>query len=509
MDLMQICAASVLMALALQAAWPLRPWQWWVGTAVSAAVVGLTLMYVVSDRFTGEGITLAVLAHVLYGWRDGELGVMRFPLLAAGVVACLLGWLMWGWLCWWFMKNRTRPARKTWRWLALPVAVLAILANPAAQDLWLLQRATEHQGEALNAELQWDVQQGDGKLRPFVWIYLESMERAFLDQERLPGVAPGLSELERNNLSFRGIATAPFMNWTVAGMVASQCGMPFEPLGKQGKGYKAGASCLGDLLVDHGYVLSYVGGADLAFSGKGRFYRNQGFSTVLGFEDLKSDAQEHSVWGVYDDVVFARAQREFMRLKNSSQLFGLVILTTATHPPEGYVSASCRGREDFGNPMLDAAHCSDGQVVELVRWLQTNAPDDLLIILGSDHLQVAGSAHDILQRAASRENTLIVLGAGQGVVDRLATLVDVAPTVGDLLGFNAKAIGLGRSLLRQEPTLAESYGHGKFVSMLPGWRMSLRKSDSYTLCLRQSSAQPIKAGGDWHITQALCKEDNH
>ncbi|WP_298435524.1 sulfatase-like hydrolase/transferase [Ottowia sp.] len=502
-------AASVLLALALLAVWPRRRWQWWLGMAVSALAVVLTSSYAVADHFTGEGITLAVLAHLLYGWRDGELGLMRFPWVAAGVLAGLLGWMLWGWWCWRLMRGRARAQKKPWQWLALPVGGVAILSNPAAQDLWLLQRTTEHQGQALNAELQWDVKPGSGRPRPFVWIYLESLERAFLDQERLPGVAPGLAVLEQENLSFRGIATAPFMNWTVAGMVASQCGMPFEPLGKQGTGYKAGAACLGDWLSDHGYVLSYVGGADLAFSGKGRFYRRQGFSTVLGFDDLKGDAKAHSVWGVYDDVVFARAQREFMRLKQSGQLFGLVILTTATHPPEGYVSASCRDRENFGNPMLGAVHCSDGQVVELVRWLQANGPNDLLIILGSAHLQVAGSAHDILRRAARRENTLIVLGAGQGVVDRPATMVDVAPTVAELLGFDARAIGLGRSLLRKAPTLTEAYGYGKLISMLPGWRVSLREGDSYALCQRQSHAQPKAEGASWHITQALCKTEDH
>lgn len=491
----------VLVTALLLAIWPSRPWQWWLAMMLSVLTSVLMLLYVVSDHFTGEGITLAVFAHLLYGWRDGELDVARFPWLVAGVMACLLALVAWGWVCWHLMRARGGRQNRLLHWLALPVGMVVILSSSAVQDLWLLQQETGNAGEALHAELKWDVGGANPKARPFVWIYLESLERAFLDQERLPGVAPRLAGLEREHLAFRGIRTAPLMNWTVAGMVASQCGMPFEPMAKQGDGYQAGASCLGDLLAEQGYTLSYVGGADPAFSGKGRFYRSHGFSTVLGFDDLKNDAPEHSAWGAYDDVVFARAQMEFMWLQQAGTPFGLVILTTATHPPDGYISPSCPKREHFDNSMLAAAHCSDGQVAELVEWLQIHGPDDLLIFIGSDHLQVAGSAHDILQQA-KRENTLIVIGHGHGVVDRPSTMVDVAPTVAGLLGFEARGMGLGRNLLMQEePTLVEKYGYASFISMLPGWRVSLRQGKAYELCNRGQQAP----GSVTHITQALCK----
>lgn len=500
---------SVLIASVLLGAWPHRPWQWWAAVAIMVVASALAVLRVISDQFTGEGITLAVLAHMLYGWRDGEMEMARFPRLAVGTAACLMTMAAWCWVCWRLMRSRSSrfvsPSHRALRWLALPAGLMSIMVNPAAQDFLLLAQATEIAGDELHAELQWRVGPNVGKARPFVWIYLESLERAFLDQDRLPGVAPNLAELERRNLSFRGIRTAPFMNWTVAGMVASQCGMPFEPTAKQGNGYQAGASCLGDLLTNHGYALSYLGGADLAFSGKGRFYRSHGFSTVLGFDQLKDEARAHSIWGMYDDAVFAQAQSEFMRLKQSNAPFGLVVLTTATHPPDGYPSPACPKRRHFDNPMLAAAHCSDGQVMELVQWLQAHAPDDLLIFVSSDHLQVAGAAHEILQQASTRENTFIVLGQGQGVVSRPSTMVDVAPTVASLLGFDAHAIGLGRDLMGKEPTLVEKFGHAELVTMLPGWRVNLRNGRPYELCNRDRIEQPHDASADRHISQMLCR----
>ena len=141
----------------------------------------------------------------------------------------------------------------------------------------------------------------------------------------------------------------------------------------------------------------------------------------------------------------------------------------------------------------------------LVQWLKAHGPNDLLIFVSSDHLQVAGAAHEILQQAATRENTFIVLGHGQGVVDRPSTMVDVAPTVASLLGFDARAIGLGRDLMSKDPTLVEKYGHAALVTMLPGWRVGLRNGRPYELCNRDQTPQHPEGNADRHITQVLCR----
>ncbi|MBY4598088.1 hypothetical protein K3217_21445 [bacterium BD-1] len=81
-------------------------------------------------------------------------------------------------------------------------------------------------------------------------------------------------------------------------MVTSQCGMPFQPFVKQADGHQPGASCFGDLPAERGcgYELSYIVASDLAFSGKGRFYRDYGSTREVIFHELKCEAPQHFNW---------------------------------------------------------------------------------------------------------------------------------------------------------------------------------------------------------------------
>lgn len=467
----------IILTLVFCAVWPHTLQRLVVVWLIAIAASLLTVFYAIADHFTGEGITLAVLMHLRYA-EQNQLGVTRFPWAIAAIAATLLLLAAYLFLCWRLMLTRQRMGirRPFLGWLVLPLGLVTLAANPATRDLWSLKESTSVVDDTLTAEMQWRVGAPHEKLKSFVYIYLESLERTFLEQNKFPGVAPRLAALEARHLSIHGIQTAPFMNWTMAGMSASQCGVPYEPLKVRttGDAYIPGASCIGNLLVNHGYRLSYIGGADLGFGGKGNFYQSHGFARVTGADDFENPSNRN-LWGVNDDVLIQRIKDEFITLKSIDGHFGLVTLTLTTHPPDGFPSADCAAQQPFNNPMLNAVHCSDRQIAELIEWLQRNAPEDLLIFVGSDHYQVAGAAHELLDQAHRRENLWFVIGHGAGVIDRPATMVDVAPTFAHLLGFDAQAIGLGRNLLLDEPTMVEKYGYGSFIGMLPGWTLKLWK----------------------------------
>lgn len=268
-------------------------------------------------------------------------------------------------------------------------------------------------------------------------------------------------------------------------MSASQCGMPIIPIGRSGfirkpGEYSAGSDCIGDLLSDSGYELSYVGGSDLEFAGKGRFYKNHGFGATTGVKELSAEFGADlpkSDWGAFDDLVFAKGRTEFQRLAALGDPFGLFLLTTASHPPSGYPSPSCvdRNLEQFNKRMLDAIHCSDAEAYEFIRWIQSQKNENLLIVIASDHVQVAGDLHELLKMVERRENFFVALGdhINPAQISRTATTLDIAPTLAGLLGFPSSGMGLGRNLLSESPTLAEKYGAASFDDMTPRWRLGL------------------------------------
>lgn len=452
---------------------------WAIGAALGLGCV-LGLLYGISNYFTGEGITYAVIAHLQYGVSRGELNVLRFPLLIFLVAAVFVIYVLWLFGLVWSVRRLARKKPRDWVFWCIFLSALVLMPlHPAVADLRALSAGVSRPAAQLTEDLRWTVNRPTD-LRSVVYIYLESYERTFLDESLFPGVSPRLKGLEREGLSVHGIATAPLMNWTVAGMVASQCGMVMSTLKRgQENGYRPGVHCLGDVMRDKGYSLSYVGGADLGFSGKGRFYREHGFHVVLGLSELEAESEggfQRSEWGAYDDTVFERAKKEFSDLHGNDNPFGLFILTTATHPHDGYPSPGC-DTGGFENPMLGAVHCSDQQVATFVRWIRARAGEDVLIVIASDHMQVAGKASDLLKRNSGRDNLFLVIGHDiePQVILRKATMVDVAPTVASLLGLGISEMGLGRNLLQPEPTLAERYGPARFNSMIPAWRVGLDK----------------------------------
>ncbi|NEL42191.1 MAG: phosphoglycerol transferase I, partial [Xanthomonas perforans] len=84
----------------------------------------------------------------------------------------------------------------------------------------------------------------------------------------------------------RNLTSTEGSGWTIAGMVASMCGVPLttapgdeNSMGRMGL-FLPEARCLGDYLKDQGYRNHYVGGADASFAGKGSFLSSHGFDVV-------------------------------------------------------------------------------------------------------------------------------------------------------------------------------------------------------------------------------------
>lgn len=173
--------------------------------------------------------------------------------------------------------------------------------------------------------------------------------------------------------------------WTIAGMVASMCGVPLTTApGDENSMDRMGmflpeARCLGDYLKDQGYRNHYVGGADASFAGKGRFLSSHGFDVVHDvhhFHDQGVAPKHFSAWGVHDDVLLDDAWDTFQTLSRAGQPFMLTTLTMDTHHPAGHLPLACKGQQydsalgDIG--LLHAIKCSDRLIGELVARIRSS-----------------------------------------------------------------------------------------------------------------------------------------
>ncbi len=291
-------------------------------------------------------------------------------------------------------------------------------------------------------------------------IYLESLEEIYTDERVFPGLTPHLNRLKQSGLTFRHMRQSEGTGWTVAGMVASQCGTPLlSGYGSEGNnilqtGFLNQAVCLGDILKQAGYYQVYLGGASTQFAGKGHFLATHGYDEVLGNTELSGQLEDNtymSGWGLYDDSLFAIAEEKFKALAQSHQPFNLTVLTLDTHHPDGHASRSCSKYGFYENSMLDAVHCTDfllHQFLESMR--QHPAWNNTLVVLFSDHLAMRNVAQRYYPDGYERQLLFVILNAGtQGEIEIAGTHMDVAPTVLHLMDVRHERVFLaGRNLIK-------------------------------------------------------------
>lgn len=371
----------------------------------------------------------------------------------------------------WLIRHDARWQRLE-RWLAL----LLLVSNPLLYSIGQRSAAivTEDGAWLERRYVPPAIQQAPAAPPNLLVIYLEGLEHTYSDHQRFGDVYAPLAELGQHGLVFEGIRQIDNTGWTMAGMIASQCGIPlmpagllhdsqFEPLDQ----VVPGVDCLGDLLSQQGYQLSYMGGASSSFAGKGKFYRGHGFNKVEGRETLAArleDPEYLNSWGLYDDSLYDFTVEEIRRLDTDEGPWALVNLSIGTHPPYGFPAHSCTERqgEHDGVDILYSVECGAWLARSLIERLYAEGLlDNTLVVLASDHLSMKASTWDQLI-LSPRANTFMMLG--KNVPPRHfqveASTMDLLPTILEGMGFDIERhrAGLGVSLLSGQPTLVERHG---------------------------------------------------
>lgn len=330
-----------------------------------------------------------------------------------------------------------------------------------------------------------------GPLNPpnLVMIYLESLERTYRDTKIGTTSFAQLSEIEDAALSFRNISQFPGMEFTIGGIVASQCGVPLYPRGMFAVGvvdldigagaqkvyaskFLGSVDCLGDVLSRRGYTASYMNGSSLATQSKGQFFSTHGFERLFGLENaVDFPPSQLTSWGLPDQFLFEKAQLELSYLVAEGSPFFLSMLSNQTHGPNGFPDPHC----DYGLPHTNnlalAIHCTGSYVAELLAYIDSlGISDHTVVVVLSDHLAMRNSLYDLLQaQEPNRRNFAAILAPGRkGIVWREGSPMDLYPTILEVMGYEIYGgrANLGRSLIGPEPTLSESVGPLRLANAL-------------------------------------------
>lgn len=322
--------------------------------------------------------------------------------------------------------------------------------------------------------------------RNLIYIYLESFENKYFNEEIFPGLVANLNNIKSNSFSLSNVFMPYGTGWTIAGMVGSQCGLPLVVSGGNNLGsfdeFLPDNICIGDILKSNGYSNYFYGGADSDFSGKWNFYKSHGFDYIYGLKELGGGVDTKSDWGLFDDDLFNIIKKDFNEIKKKTP-YSLFMINVDTHHPKGIQSSFCKDKiyNDGSIGVLNSVYCTDILVSELINYFRSNDPD-ALIVVSSDHLAMPNDAKEMLE-GKDRRNLFFVFG--DGVKSEQKTLAvstfDFGSTVLGFLGADFPSLGWGRDIKNESSLIEKNYNfeifnkkissmnnfHSKFIS--GGW----------------------------------------
>ena len=329
-----------------------------------------------------------------------------------------------------------------------PDSALALCCHPAAL------RAGE-------AELRTSYLRG-GRPNVLLIVWESFTARAV---ERLGGVAgatPVFDSLAREGLLFRRVYAAG--DRTEKGLAALLAGAPTIPnvsiLTIPSK--SSSLPMLSRDLAVAGYATGFYYGGELGFANLRSFVLGGRFDRVIGKEDFPRSTWQ-SKWGAHDEVV---ADRVLVDLRNSPAPFFVTWLTQSSHEPfdvPGPVRvAGADGEARFLNSLAYTDHVL-GQLLRRAAgepwWDQT------LVVIVADHskrLERTDAAVPYKSARSWYHIPMLWTGgalARGGIIDQLASQVDLAPTLLGQLGLaGGVQYRFGRDLFSRSPRPWAYYG---------------------------------------------------
>ncbi len=318
------------------------------------------------------------------------------------------------------------------------------------------------------------------KKQNLILIYSESMENAVISKDAGGGwnytIMPELEDIAKNNINFSdtdkvgGFKQLDGTSWTIAGMAASQSGLPLK--GFVNNDYKSedfldGAYALGDVLRKEGYNLEILMGSEAEFGGKKQFYDKHGQYDIFDFNHACNTGRynrEDKVWWGYDDShLFEWSKEEALKLAEQDKPFGIVVETVNTHYRNGYLESSAPLKYDTQYENV-YSHSSQ-QIGDFVNWVkeQDFYNDTTIVILG-DHLGMQDNFYtDSMVEDYDRTVYNAIINSRTEATNhknREFSTFDMYPTILASLGaeIEGNKLGLGVNLYSGEKTLLEKLG---------------------------------------------------
>lgn len=288
-------------------------------------------------------------------------------------------------------------------------------------------------------------------------IVEESLSAEFLGVTGNPrGLTPNLDRLAGESMYFtRLYATG---TRTVRGLEAITLSIPPLPgtsiIKRPDNGH---FFSWGSLMREKGYDTKFLYAGAGYFDDMNAFFSGNGFDIVDRKDFSDEEITFANAWGVCDQDLFDRLIRESSASHARGRPFFSMVMTTSNHRPYTYPGGKIDIPSHTGRDgAVKYADYAIGRFLDRARkepWFH-----DTLIVIVADHC--AGSAGKIALPVEKYHIPLFIYSPAHippARIDKLASQIDIAPTVLALLHMHYQTRFFGKDILKMEPSQERAF----------------------------------------------------
>ncbi|OEF02613.1 hypothetical protein A136_08340 [Vibrio crassostreae 9ZC13] len=287
-----------------------------------------------------------------------------------------------------------------------------------------------------------------GKPKNLVILLQESLGARYVGALGGLPLTPNLDQLMTQGWNFtRMYATGTRSVRGIEAVVTGFSPTPARSVVKLGKS-QTGFFTIADLLKSKGYHTQFIYGGESHFDNMKSFFLGNGFVDMQDFPTFKNPAFVGS-WGASDEDLYQKAHEQFSQLSADSQLFFSLVFTSSNHSPFDYPSGRITPYNEPMQTRENAAKYSDYALGEFFKKAKSSSYwDDTIFVVVADHDSRA-YGNQLVPIDHFHIPAVIV---GEGVPSkqdpRLASQIDLAPTLLSLIGINSVNPMIGHDMTK-------------------------------------------------------------
>jgi len=273
------------------------------------------------------------------------------------------------------------------------------------------------------------------------------------------GITPNINKLSKEGILFKNL----FSNGTrsirgIAGSVSGIFSIPGKGVVKRNKSQN-NFFTISSLLQPYGYHTMFLYGGESRFDNMRGWFSGNGFDKIIDESSFKHP-NFVGTWGVSDEDLVNRANKEFKKLHEKKQKFAAVMFSTSNHTPFDFPDNKIKLINGVPKKSVkNAVKYADFAIGKLIKNAKKEHyyKDTIFVIVADHNVRVYGN--DMIP-VNMFHIPAIILGEGitPKVYNKLSTQPDVLATALDLIGIDLQYPILGKSIFdnnKQEISLMQ------------------------------------------------------